>query len=371
MSQHVWSTVGGLIMLAGQSVGAATITRIPTLGGSESVALSINDNGTVVGQAQLDGDTVSHAFIYKSGQITDLGAIIPSVNSTAWAVNNNDEVVGSSEFESGFGNAAMYWHNGVTLNLNAAMNASGSIAWDINDSGVIVGQGNLGPGFSKGFVYKPGQGGQSAGTLPGYMGGANLGINNAGVTVGHSYFFGDPSLAHYAVPNGRGGYDSTPIGPTGYALSIATAINNNGTVVGYADNPDGPPTACVFTLDSHNPVEYLGTLPGYGESQANAINDLGVIVGFCYSADFKSNPHAWVYMDHQMIDLNTYLPALRGSGFVELLNALSVNNHGDIVGTGVTEEGLLAGFVLTGVPAPSSAVLLALGGLVSGRRRRI
>lgn len=371
----------GMAVLAGAAAGSPamaagpTLVRIPTLGGSGSVALDINDNGSVVGQANVLGDIAAHGFYWKAGVITDLGALAPEVESSAWAINNNEEIVGWSTNANGLGSSAMYWHDGATTNINAAMGAAGSVAWDINDRGVVVGQGNLGPGFSKGFVWSADAGGVSAGTLPGFMGGANKGINNDGVIVGHSFFFGDPDKAHMAYPSDRGGYDdSFEIGPGGYGVSIANDINNHGIAVGYADQGAHEfATACIYTLDRDNPIIDLGTLPGFWESNANAINDAGVIVGFAYPANFDGDPHAWAYFGGAMHDLNDFLDSSSlGGEFVTLLNATGLNNKGDIVGSGLTVDGQIAGFVLSGVvPSPAGVGLFAICGVAFARRRRV
>lgn len=355
--------------LSGTVSAQVTVTRIGTLGGTQSNALDINDNRQVVGQANVAGDEHAHGYIWQNGVITDLGSLGADYDSTAWAINNNGQVVGWSGRASG--NSAMMWHNGTATNINDLMGASNSLAWAINDNGVIVGQGNLGPGFAKGFVYTPGVGGVAAGTLPGYMGGSNRGINNSGKIVGDSFFFGDPSRAHQAVPGGKGGYESSPLGHDGYSFSIASAINNNDLMVGWSDDGKGGGwNAAIFTGDAKDPVISLGSLPDFATSEANAVNDGGLIVGIAYDSmlDPLANPHAFAYFNGAMHDLNEFLPA--GSGFSVLLNATGVNNLGDIVGVGLTDEGDLAGFVLSGVPAPSSLAAMGLGLLMAGRRRR-
>lgn len=361
-------------LCAGTALATPTLTRIPTLGGSESVALDINDHGQVVGQALIKGDSVAHAYLWSNGEMTDLGSLGENYSSSAWAINNNGEIVGESDFNEFGAPAAMYWHDGKTINLNQAMNAGTSVAWDINDNGVIVGQGSLGPGFSKGFIYTPGTGGIAAGTLQGHQGGSNRAINNSNIVVGDSFFFGDPSKAHRAERNDRGDWVSEEIGPGLQSVSFATDINSHGVITGYANNPSGPWEACIFTLDPRDPIISLGTLPGFFESEANAINDSNVVVGFAYPdpEDPMGIPHAWAYFDGQMHDLNDYLFDVGlDSDFQVLVNALSINNNGDIVGTGLTHDGFLAGFVLSGVvPAPGAGALLALAGLAAARRRR-
>ncbi len=359
----------GILAAAAGLARAADITRIGTLGGSESVGLDINNAGQVVGQANLAGDKNAHAYIWQNGVITDLGALGSEANSSAEGINNLGEVVGWSEAPAG-GRNAMYWHGDQTININTQLGASNSVAWDINDHGVVVGQGNILPGFAKGWIWSKDTGGGPAGTLPGYMGGANRAINNDGVVVGHSYFFGDPDHAHRAVQDSKGNWQSEEIGPAGYGLSIATDVNSAGTMVGYASvEKNAPWSAVIFTGDGKDPVINLGNLKGFAETEANAINDSGVIVGLAYPVDFNDYAHAWVYFGGQMHDLNDLVDL--GNQWQVLLNATGINAQGDIVGTGITADGVLAGFVVSGiVPAPGAAMTMSLGVLALARRRR-
>jgi probable HAF family extracellular repeat protein len=77
-----------------------TVTDLGTLGGTFSQASGINNNGSVVGFATLNGDTALHAFLWRKGVITDLGTLggsdtLPA--SVAVNINDSDEVVGFSE----------------------------------------------------------------------------------------------------------------------------------------------------------------------------------------------------------------------------------------------------------------------------------
>jgi probable HAF family extracellular repeat protein len=52
----------------------------------------------IVGNADLAGDTVNHAFIYTNGKMTDLNTLIPANSGweldTASAINDNGWIVG-------------------------------------------------------------------------------------------------------------------------------------------------------------------------------------------------------------------------------------------------------------------------------------
>ena len=100
-----------------------TMTDLGTLGGSDSYAYGINDNGQIVGYTDRGGinDNVQ-AFLYSNGTTTDLGP---------WAaigINKSGEVVGNSPNYH-----ACLYSNGTTTDLGSWR------AIGINDSGVVVG----------------------------------------------------------------------------------------------------------------------------------------------------------------------------------------------------------------------------------------
>ena len=66
------------------------------------------------------------------------------------------------------------------------------------------------------------------------------------------------------------------------------------------------------------------------------------MVGF--SIDPKGNPSAFVWRDHRMMDLNILIPP--GSPLY-LLQALSINDAGEIVGQGITKDGEFHAFLAT------------------------
>ena len=341
----------GVTTAAGLASGALAgdLAMLPTLGGSWSFAYDINNAGQIVGEADLAGDGVTHAVLWQGGAAADLGAI--SGNSVAFAINAGGQVAGTSD--SGAVQTAMLWSAGSWTDLGADMSASGnSVAWDINDAGLVAGQASISPGFAKGFVWAGPGTGQTQGTVPGYQGGANKGVNSAGVVVGHGFFFGDPDMAMMGVPDGRGGWDESEIGPVGYFFSMAHAVSDAGTIVGLANDGNGPWNAAVFTLDRDNPVMSLGTLPELENSEAYDINEGGVIVGSAWDNDFLLEPRAWVWFGGAMHDLNGFLDAGQ-TDWQQLLSAEGINDQGDIVGYGLTTSGQLRGFVMTGVVPPA------------------
>jgi probable HAF family extracellular repeat protein len=140
-------------------------------------------------------------------------------------------------------------------------------------------------------------------------------------------------------------------------LSGATGINDSGTVVGWAD--EAAPGYSGAFIYSNGTMTSLATLGG-SSSYAYGINDSGTVVGEADTVASYGYAHAFSYSDGTMADLNsltTNLPA----GFV-LVRANAINNLGDIVGYGGYPQGTESeAFLLTPVPEPTGASLLALG----------
>ena len=109
------------------------MTNIGTLGGRDSFARAINNNGQVAGWA----DTTSgekHAFLFSNGTMTDLGTL-GGLSSYALGINDNGQIVGESFTSTGDIHAFVY-DNGVMMDLGGGHY---STAKDINNSGQIVG----------------------------------------------------------------------------------------------------------------------------------------------------------------------------------------------------------------------------------------
>jgi probable HAF family extracellular repeat protein len=137
--------------------------------------------------------------------------------------------------------------------------------------------------------------------------------------------------------------------------SVARAVNAAGQVTGWAYIHNN---LWVHAYRFDGRIHDLGTLGGRN-SQGLAINRSGQIVGRSEYEGANAAPHAFLYADGQMIDLNATLPA--DSGWT-LREATGINDRGQIVGTAYW-HGMGRGFLLT--PLPSLQLRLAVGsGLV-------
>jgi uncharacterized membrane protein len=143
----------------------------------------------------------------------------------------------------------------------------------------------------------------------------------------------------------------------------ANAISNSGIVVGQSgDGRDRVFEACRYTLDSRDPVVWLGTLPGFDDSNARDVNSDGIIVGSAYrGSDNRFHATAWV--NDVPVDLNDYV--LDDGTWAYLDTATGINELGDIVGFGYTPSGDLRGFVLRGFGTEPCAADTNNDGLVT------
>ncbi len=351
-----------LLLVCGGAMGGEVI-RLPSLGGTSCQAWDINDHGQIVGTSEVTGNANAHGVLWENGTPTDLGVwgAPGEHHSHAESINNAGQIVGYNEVAASGYRDALFWDSDLTMrNLGQEMGALGnSVGWDINDQGLVCGQAPLSAGFAKGFVWDAVNGGRTEGTVPGYMGGSNKGVNNAGVVVGHGFFFGDPDSAMLATPDGRGGWDEFEIGPSGFNLSIASAINDKGEVAGFTNaGAPGPWTACIYTQEAPGFVS-LGTLPRLENSESYDINEAGVVVGWAWDNELQYDPRAWAYVDGTMYDLNDLLDERGESGFTQLFAATGINESNDIVGYGLTTDGALAGFLIEGFMADACVADLA------------
>jgi probable HAF family extracellular repeat protein len=123
-------------------------------------------------------------------------------------------------------------------------------------------------------------------------------------------------------------------GTTGQAGgNLAWAINDRGQVVGSSDLA-GDATFHAFLWTNAAGMKDLGTLPGDAASSAAAINERGDVVGI--SLDQSFNPHAFLWQDGVMRDLNALVPA---NSSLVLLTACSVNSRREIAGLALTASG--------------------------------
>ncbi|SDE24860.1 PEP-CTERM protein-sorting domain-containing protein [Massilia sp. PDC64] len=308
-------------------------------------AYGIGNDGSVVGSG-LDPDSQLRAFVWRDGTTT----FLPTLGGpSAWAsATNGGFVVGASM--SGDATRGFIYRNGEIRSVGTLYGGD-SIAYGVNAAGQVVGDSTDASGNTRAFLY-------SGGTLTdiGTLGGtvaAARGINDAGMIVGDSDpgpGFPDDGLHAFLYHNGT----MQDLGTLGGGFSLAEAVNNAGQVAGYS--LIGAEAVWHPFLYSGGVMHDLGSFGGdFGE--AHAINAAGMVVGYSSFAD-DGFSHAFVYADGSLIDLNA---VTGGLGIQVLMDAVGINDAGQIVANSCNDFGYCAPVLLTPVPEPAAALLLLAG----------
>jgi formylglycine-generating enzyme len=330
-----------------------TVTDLGTLsGGTFSVATGINAMGQVVGESNAAGGH-DFAFLYSGGTMKSLGAL-DGEYSSASGINATGQVAGTTDVAGG--EHAFLYNHGTMTDLGVLPGGTVSYGHGINATGQVVGICYTNSS-SLAFLY-------SGGTMenlnnlgsppPGWTLTDAIAINdngqiatwgqNPGVTGAHSFLY-------------SGGI-FTDVGTLGGDYTEASGMNNAGQVVGVADLP-GDTVGRAF-LYSSGTIADLGTLaaPYNGSSNASGINSSGQVVGFSIDDNLPNYPqHAFFYSNGTMEDLNSLIP--QSSGWT-LQEATAINDTGQIVGYGINPSGQQDAFFLTPIPAPEPSILSLL-----------
>ena len=202
------------------------MTDLGTLGAGNSSASAINEQGQIVGQSET-GDGSPHAFLWKDGEMTDLGALPRYDTSSAHDINADGSVVGVSIDKIGAKHAFL-WEDGELTDLGT-LGGKSSEAMAINDSGQIAG-----------MAMTP------------------------------------DNVVHAAVWDGD---TVTELDAPDDPASTATGLNGDGTVVGWATNDRRSYVPVVWADGESSDLSRIAGSNGNALTQADAINDDGMIVG--------------------------------------------------------------------------------------------
>jgi len=333
-----------------------TITDLGTLGGTFGTALGVNNSGSVVGFANLPGDTESHAFLWRKGIKSDLGTF-GGPNSQANFINERGEVVGWAETSSPgpFGEEffPFLWQDGLMIPL-PTLGGNNGFANGINSRGQVGGGAeNTTPDSTcptppaplelRPVIWEKGEIQQELPTIGDDPDGFVQAINDNGQAIGQTF---DCTSAYHAVLWNKG--TPTDLGTPGGLLLIPLGINNRGQIVGFELSSDG--TVLLAFLWQNGVATELGTLPPDVFSLAIGINDKGQIVGDSCDMDFSCRAFLWE--DGTMTDLNGLVHD-PNAPFLE--NGNSINSRGQIAGKTTVQGTPLADAYLA-TPSPGEAM---------------
>ncbi|HYK34511.1 hypothetical protein [Alloacidobacterium sp.] len=309
-------------------------------------------NGIVVGAADTDAPDpypfacwdascfVQHAYVWRKGELTDMGTLPGGSSSYTNAINTRGLIVGQSqngELDPVTGIPkfiATVWDHDKIRNLGT-LGGGFSIAVAVTDQNFVMGDAENGKpddsGFGENFgfsqaseIHAFGWDGRKKFDLGSLGGPGAFGndMNNLGQVVGVSPVTSIPGplgiapFAPFLWEKGR----MQNLGNLGGTLGVASAINNRGQVVG-ASNLAGDLVTHPF-LWERGKMSDLGTLGGdYGN--AEWLSDAGDVIGISAIAD--QSLHAFLWKRGKMTDLGT----VDGDNSS---NAFGVNVKGQIVG---------------------------------------
>jgi len=313
-------------------------------GTNSSLAAEINSRGWVVGASQINlidpltGYPESRATIWKDGRIINLGTLGGTV-SFAVGLNNRGEVVGHSSNTisdpfslDGFPTQTrgFIWENGMIKDMGTLGGADSAPFGHPNERGQISGNSyiNLTPNLDTGIpTLDPFLWDQGAMTDLGTLGGT-VGFGQGLNNRGQ--VIGQSNLAGNLTfhPFLWDMGVLTDLGTLGGDNGTTSWINDSGQIVGEADLP-GSQTHDAF-LWAKGVMSDLGNL---GQtSYAFAINSGGQVVGHSLANDGTYHAFLWE-RGEPMIDLNSFVTS--GSSLAQLTDALNINDLGEIYGVGV------------------------------------
>ena len=363
---------------------AAAATRyvvadLPSLGGTNSKANSIDNRGWASGYSNVAGNQRRHATLWREGAATDLGTLGGPNSNIAWPVKNNSgRLSGISQTSTpdplgenwscsaffpgatatGFTCLGFLWEDGVMEAL-PTLGGNNGFATGTNNRGQTAGWAEntvhdptcVAPQVLqfKAVVWGPGQ--NQVSQLPlisGDTSGAATAINDRGQVVGISgrcdQAVGRFTAIH-AVLWEKGGV--ADIGNLGrFSWNTPMALNEGGDIAGFApvddSDPDNPQLHAFVKLKG-SAIEDIGALSGDLFSEALGINGRRQVVGIsCANADGSGTCRAFLWQDGSMTDLNT----LAAPGYANLLTvAQDINDAGVITGRALTPANQRPAFI--------------------------
>lgn len=312
-------------------------------------------------------------------QITDIGTFGRSI--FVMNLNASGTVIGGGLDANGI-LKAFEWTRESGFQFLQAPGGTGTRLNDINAAGLIVGDFDIGGG-SRAFLYDGNQYSLLPSLPNGYpnQGDHATSINSAGTIAGFGYGSGPSALQALTWPSGGGLPQSTGL------CCFTEGLNDNGQMVGIVQDIQNIQYATIWNAGIPSTIPRL---PGDGFNQTSAINNQGEVIGisgtlnsyraYLYSGGVVSQigiacasapqpldindaseivgscgSFAALFQSGQVLDLNQLIPLSPG---LQLTQARAINASGQIAVNG-TINGVSHAFILTPVPEPGSALLLA------------
>jgi uncharacterized membrane protein len=355
-------------VLAGSGSGY-TVTVLPSLGGTNSAANTINARGVAMGTSFLSGNTDMHAALWQGSGVTDLKTLGGPNSAVEWPVENGSGYVsGISETSkkdplgestqwschaflpdggsSGDTCVGFVWHEGKMLALptlggnngyGAGMNKNEIAGWaetKKHDSTCVA------PQVLQFLPALWNAGTRKVRALPTLTvngktdpDGAAVAVNRHGEVVGISGIC-DQAVGRFTARHAvlwKGGQVMQLKTLGGISWNTPTAINAAGQIVGFlnrrgkTDRMGDPNFISVVWTDPASPPTKIGTLPGDALSEPTSINDGGVVLGVSFPSS-----HVYIWENGSMTDLTKLV--LETYPQLQLVSVGGINDRGEIAG---------------------------------------
>lgn len=346
-----------MLLLFADAASAAppryTVTDLGTLGGEQSSAAAINNQGQIVGRADTPEPNFHLSiFVWQNGRMRTAPGL-DGDRGLVCAVNEAGLMAGEyGPDPEGSGILPVIFSPTGKMRMLGSLPAtahqrSDSIAEAINAKGQCVGLSNNQAFFWDGNRLR------SLNPPPGFQDLDARAINDKGQAAGKAArIMNGQARAHAILWEANGQAKDLGVLP-GNTDSVAQCINNKGQIAGWV---------CITekTLAGSTPVHYraflwqngkmrgLGFLHRIHDSKVSALNDSGQVVGYALEWDasgYEGAEAALLWQNGRVYDLNTLIPS--HSGWT-LQSAQGINDKGWIVGYGI-HNGTPRGFLLTPV----------------------
>jgi probable HAF family extracellular repeat protein len=362
MHTRTWFAIPCFAVLMGSALSAKaeplyTMTFLPDWFN----ASAINNAGQMTGVMRVPGG--SHAFLYTSGDVRDLGTL-GGTRSFGHGISDNGMVTGDATPPSDPTSRAFIYANGAMRDLGTLPGGSGSIGVSINNFGQVTGSASTSAGKSHAILADSG-GMRDLGTLSGNNS-YGAGINNAGHVVGASSLDGNDERTHAFFY--RDGV-MTDLGDFGGAYSFALGINDRDQIIGGA--VDASEVARTF-IYADGVVTMLGDLGGR-RTFAQDINNFGQVVGESTLINDIESRRGFLYTDGKMLNINALIDSALGW---TVQTAIGINDSQQILGYACYTRELCRPVRLDPIspppiPEPDSLAMLLAGLTVGGLWRRL
>lgn len=354
----------------GGGSGGYTVTMLPSLGGTNSAANSINARGWPMGTSFLSGNATMHAALWQDGNVTDLGTLGGPNSAVEWPVENNRGYIsGISETSrkdplgestswschaflpdngsSGDTCLAFVWHNGHMRRL-PTLGGNNGYGAGMNESGEIAGWAEtrkrdrtcVAPQVLQFLPAEWNAMTRQVKALPTLTergrtdpDGAATAVNRAGEVVGISGIcyeaVGSFTARHALLWKDGKVIKLKTIG--GISWNTPVAINDGGQIVGFlnkpgsADRKGNPDFISVIWNDPREKPVVIGTLRGDKLSEPTSINNSGTVIGVSIPSS-----HVYVWQNGLMTDLTKLV--LQSYPQLELVSVGGINDRGQIAG---------------------------------------